>query len=132
MTRVLVDPAGVWQRDYGLPLAYVRVAKARTVARLSDPAWRQHGRCATDATDVWFDDPRALGARRARRICRACPVRPVCLGAALLFGEEYGIWGGLDADQRSDLAADLQAGMALESVVASALRNRQGMLDEAV
>ena len=122
----------MWQRDYGVPLAHVRVANPSTAARLAAPDWKLRGRCATDATDGWFDDPRSLGARRARNICRRCPLRAICLGAALLYGEEYGIWGGFDPDQRHELDAELQAGMALESVITSALRPGREKLDEAV
>lgn len=36
----------------------------------------------------------------AKNVCAGCPVVRECLDWALLVGEEHGIWGGLDADER--------------------------------
>ncbi len=66
-------------------------------------------------------DLRTPEARAARRNCFSCPVRTRCLSAALLYGEEYGIWGGLDPEQRLVLDARLQRGETLGSVVRSAI-----------
>jgi hypothetical protein len=43
------------------------------------------------------------------------------LSAALLYGEEYGIWGGLDAEERNALDGRLQRGEPLRAVVTSTL-----------
>jgi len=43
------------------------------------------------------------------------------LSAALLYGEEYGIWGGFDPEQRSALDFRLKSGETLRAVVVSAL-----------
>jgi WhiB family redox-sensing transcriptional regulator len=37
---------------------------------------------------------------RAKSFCRDCPVRTACLQYALDTGEKFGIWGGLDPDER--------------------------------
>lgn len=44
----------------------------------------------------------------AKRYCARCPVRPECLRAALNRGETFGIWGGLDADERRTLVRSLK------------------------
>ncbi|MFJ9697386.1 WhiB family transcriptional regulator [Kitasatospora sp. NPDC101183] len=41
--------------------------------------------------------------RRAKMICAGCPVRLLCLGRALDRREPYGIFGGLNADERNSL-----------------------------
>jgi len=32
--------------------------------------------------------------RRAKALCRQCPMRTACLGEALERGEPWGVWGG--------------------------------------
>ena len=42
--------------------------------------------------------------RRAKSICRACPVIDQCLAHALRIPEPYGIWGGgMSEDERAEL-----------------------------
>ena len=41
---------------------------------------------------------------RATEFCRRCPVAAACLDHALETPEEYGIWGGLDPNQRKELS----------------------------
>lgn len=36
----------------------------------------------------------------ARMVCAGCPVRTACLDWALRVPEKYGIYGGMDEDQR--------------------------------
>ena len=42
----------------------------------------------------------------AKRICSRCPVRQECLEYALLVPEPFGIWGGLNEDDRRVLSAE--------------------------
>lgn len=70
--------------------------------------------CRTTDPEVFFE-PSGMGRganytrelrRRfaiAKRLCAECPVRSACLRAALDNGEAFGVWGGLDADQRAAL-----------------------------
>lgn len=96
-------------------------------------ASKLRGTCAGDRSDTWFQDLRTPATRNARRICESCPVRTACLAAALLYGEEYGVWGGLDPDERLLLDSRLQRGEALRAVVRSVIaRPIAGELDEAV
>ena len=87
-------------RAFGIPLAHVRTTAA-AIKELDGIRWRLRGRCASDKSGAWFMDPRTPAARTARSVCASCPVRARCLSAALLYGEEYGIWGGLDPEERS-------------------------------
>ncbi|MDF3313139.1 WhiB family transcriptional regulator [Rhodococcus sp. T2V] len=48
-------------------------------------------------------EPRASRVRAAKRICRRCPVRALCLGYALESGEHHGTWGGYTEDERRTL-----------------------------
>lgn len=71
--------------------------------------WRQHAGCRWFGTEVFYEqDKETLGARlrrerSARAICAPCSVREMCLAHALRVGEEFGIWGGVSARERSTL-----------------------------
>jgi WhiB family redox-sensing transcriptional regulator len=45
---------------------------------------------------------------RARRICQACPVQPVCLDWAVRTAEPDGMWGGATPAERRRLRARLR------------------------
>ena len=46
-----------------------------------------------------------LDEERAKALCSSCPVRVRCLTSALEHQEAYGIWGGLNPDERRALTA---------------------------
>ncbi|WP_157622363.1 WhiB family transcriptional regulator [Nostocoides sp. Soil756] len=114
-------PDRVALRPWGVPLPYV-TASAAVLDELDGIRWRERGSCAADPDGGWFEDLRAPAAHRARSICSGCPIRRKCLAAALLYGEEFGIWGGLDPDQRRPLDDALRHGEPLGRVVLGALR----------
>jgi WhiB family redox-sensing transcriptional regulator len=67
--------------------------------------WMDDAVCAAEKTDLWFSDHPGdqLAARRA---CRRCPVQLACLEYALDREQTiraWGIWGGLDAEERRQL-----------------------------
>lgn len=66
--------------------------------------WRDQGACKGHPQEWWFDDERNR-FRRARQICATCPVQLDCLRYALQFphGDIYGIWGGLNQQERRNL-----------------------------
>jgi WhiB family redox-sensing transcriptional regulator len=70
--------------------------------------WLDRAACAGVDSAVFY--PEAGGtARRARRICAACPVRIDCLQYALDVENDslrgrHGVWGGLTALERVKLA----------------------------
>lgn len=37
----------------------------------------------------------------AKALCSRCPARAACLDFAVAHDEQYGVWGGLTADERS-------------------------------
>jgi hypothetical protein len=68
------------------------------------PEWRSRAACR-GRVDLDFIDPRTSAeAAECRALCAGCPVRAQCLAEALGTGEAWGIWGGLDADEREPLA----------------------------
>ncbi|GGM65080.1 hypothetical protein GCM10012275_39530 [Longimycelium tulufanense] len=67
------------------------------------PTWRHRAACR-GRTDLDFIDPTPEQAVECRTLCATCPVREQCLADALTTGEAWGIWGGLDADERAALA----------------------------
>jgi WhiB family redox-sensing transcriptional regulator len=48
--------------------------------------------CRSDPELYFAEDPQDV--RRAKALCRHCPVRPACLAGALQRGEPWGVWGG--------------------------------------
>lgn len=51
----------------------------------------------------------------ARRVCEPCPVRLECLKFAFRNNEEYGIWGGLDNYERTQLKTKVRAARAAKA-----------------
>lgn len=49
--------------------------------------------------ELWFSTD-AGDIERAALACQDCPIRRGCLRFALVSGERFGVWGGLDADTR--------------------------------
>jgi len=64
-----------------------------------DQDWRSQGLCSRSDPDLWF----AIGAaehKRAKAICRDCPVQRACLAYAMEEPVDHGIWGGLTERER--------------------------------
>lgn len=64
-------------------------------------SWRQRAICPGEDPDVFFPAHGDPGTR-ARQVCARCPVRSDCLDDAIV-NDEWGIWGGLDREQRRAL-----------------------------
>ncbi|HUK69491.1 MAG TPA: WhiB family transcriptional regulator [Streptosporangiaceae bacterium] len=45
------------------------------------------------APELFFAEQPA-DVRRAKELCRHCPLQPACLAGALRRGEPWGVWGG--------------------------------------
>jgi WhiB family redox-sensing transcriptional regulator len=72
--------------------------------------WRTRAACRGPETALFFPpatserrEDRVARERRAKSICRGCPVRTECLDHALRVGEMHGIWGGLNEFERRGL-----------------------------
>lgn len=65
--------------------------------------------CQNTDPELWFpDDSDTLSSTRtryntARKLCKVCPVRDLCLSYAMTQPEVDGMWGGLSPDERKQL-----------------------------
>src|SRR5690348_6327280 len=81
-------------------------SRHRPGSRLS---WEwQNGAACRDFPLVLFFGPdgerqpeRDIRERRAKAVCTGCPVRRDCLNYALTRPERYGLYGGLNEDERA-------------------------------
>jgi WhiB family redox-sensing transcriptional regulator len=64
----------------------------------SDFDWRELASCA-GKQELFFSDHKASVVREAKKFCDVCVVRTQCLAHAMKH-DEYGIWGGLTANER--------------------------------
>ncbi|CAL9672450.1 WhiB family transcriptional regulator [Streptomyces sp. enrichment culture] len=66
--------------------------------------WRDRSACREEDPDLFFPigntGPALLQIEEAKAVCRRCPVMERCLQWALENGQEHGVWGGLDEDER--------------------------------
>jgi WhiB family redox-sensing transcriptional regulator len=78
--------------------------------------WQYEGACRETDPSTFFSPDAERGPRRRRReaaakaLCAVCPVRQACLNHALAVREPYGVWGGLNINEREMIIADRQAG----------------------
>ncbi|MFL1427111.1 MULTISPECIES: WhiB family transcriptional regulator [unclassified Nocardiopsis] len=81
-------------------MRFYRAAGARD-QRTTAPAtdWRDRAACRDQDTDLFFDDT-GVGTERAKRTCAGCPALVPCREWALAAPERYGVWGGMDAEER--------------------------------
>ncbi|WP_084467558.1 WhiB family transcriptional regulator [Actinokineospora inagensis] len=84
------------------------------VSRLPRPVtavwdWQLHAACREIDSTTFFHPEYERGPekderdRRAKAVCRACPVIRACRRHALLVREPYGVWGGLTVAERTAL-----------------------------
>ena len=74
-----------------------------TVPHTDRDSWRRQALCAGHPDrGAWFsDEPDEI--RRAKAVCRACPVSTECLAFALKTGPHDGIWAGTSRYERRRL-----------------------------
>ncbi|WP_423923750.1 WhiB family transcriptional regulator [Candidatus Poriferisodalis sp.] len=68
----------------------------------SQDSWRADAACKGADTSTFYIGP-GKSPHAALTVCDRCEVRRECLQYALDNEEDYGIWGGLNADQRRRL-----------------------------
>ena len=64
-----------------------------------NPRWEDDAACMSVDPDLWFTE-KGGATRQAKRICKTCEIRPVCLEYALEHKERYGVWGGKSERER--------------------------------
>ncbi|MFJ8857925.1 WhiB family transcriptional regulator [Streptomyces sp. NPDC102451] len=69
--------------------------------------WRMHAACREEDPDLFFpigsSGPALVQAEEAKAVCGICPVREQCLEWALEKGQDAGVWGGMDENERRAL-----------------------------
>lgn len=80
-------------------------APATGLRGIADHSWHSRGLCygmdPADADELFFPRPRDIEAiAEAKQICGRCPVRHICLDAALDAETKDGIWGGVTEAER--------------------------------
>ena len=80
---------------------------ARLFATEPENDWRARAACRGLDPEMFFssDDlpnkqDRIDREAAAKAVCARCPVRRECLDYAIAAGERYGIWGGLNPQER--------------------------------
>jgi WhiB family redox-sensing transcriptional regulator len=63
--------------------------------------WRHHAACRDEDPELFF--PVVTTTKEAKGVCGRCPVMSTCLSWALETGQDFGVWGGLDEDERRAL-----------------------------
>ena len=69
--------------------------------------WGAQALCTASDPEIFFP-PSDSPATEARQICAQCPVRGRCLAYAVAADERFGIWGGLNPQERRNLRRQLQ------------------------
>lgn len=98
--------------------------------------WRQHSACRNEDPDLWFPlgttGPFIAQTEQAKDICNTrCPVVNQCLSYALESRQMFGVWGGLDEDERRRMLGVRRPRLRYGdgSVVAELLTERRAELD---
>jgi WhiB family redox-sensing transcriptional regulator len=70
--------------------------------------------CNGKDTGIFFDhedtrgEKRAVSLAAARSICATCTIRSACLNYAVETVQQFGVWGGLTAAERTELIVAAQ------------------------
>lgn len=73
--------------------------------------WRLNGSCRGTDTELFYGGEGERGRtrtereKRAKAICRNCPVIAPCRRYALSANERFGVWGGLSESERRGSSA---------------------------
>jgi WhiB family redox-sensing transcriptional regulator len=59
--------------------------------------WKLDAACQDIDPETWYDPAQTV---EAKKVCAGCPVLDNCLTFALDTREPWGVWGGLDEDER--------------------------------
>ena len=90
--------------------AYKRGVTVLPGARTDLWDWQLGANCRNMDVSIFFPTTGSRGdrlsahERRAKSVCRSCPVIELCLEHAMQVGEPHGIWGGMTSRERALLA----------------------------
>lgn len=69
--------------------------------------WRQQSACKDEDPELFFPPgtggPALTQIDEAKTVCRRCPVNSECLHDAMVSGSDFGVWGGMSANERRAL-----------------------------
>ncbi len=82
---------------------------ARELESVLEPDWAVDAACVSVDPELWFPDKGGTTSRAVLEICASCPVRRSCLASAIVNLED-GIWGGVQALQRSQARGQIWRG----------------------
>jgi len=73
------------------------------------PPERDNAACRDHDPELWFPEHESEDTTLlAKVICLGCPIHNECRDYALAVAEPFGVWGGLDTEERLLVAARLQ------------------------
>jgi WhiB family redox-sensing transcriptional regulator len=71
-------------------------------------SWEDSAACLEVDPDLFFPESSRASAQ-IKRFCAACPVNVPCLKVAMNERITFGVWGGLDFNERKKLRRDQAA-----------------------
>ena len=77
-----------------------------TAGIVANDNWSDSALCK-DKTEIFFPD-HGRSTNEAVEICKSCTVAETCLGYALIYNEEFGVWGGMSYRARKRLPEQLR------------------------
>lgn len=96
---------------------------ARLFAVEPENDWRPEAACRGLDPELFFSSDEIVNRQErlereaeAKAVCTRCTVRKECLSYALDAGERYGIWGGLNPQERRALGRNRSGDAAAERV----------------
>lgn len=71
--------------------------------------WQESALCRQSDPEQWFPEQEGNNGHDAKRICRQCPVRLMCLREAIEHREQFGVWAGFSARKLRGITDPVQA-----------------------
>lgn len=69
--------------------------------------WRHKAACRDEEPELFFPigntGPALMQIDEAKKVCQRCDMTEVCLNWALETGQDAGVWGGMNEDERRSL-----------------------------
>ncbi len=96
----------------------VSQAVSRAPQTLPAGPWWERAACQSADPELFFPVSGSGAAgladiRRAKAVCRSCPVREQCLDYALDSKQAHGVWGGCSEDERRAIVVRHGGGQAV-------------------